>query len=94
MKPLGVIEITAIAWFTSAIAIEVFGAFALFIWLNYKEVRLVFGLAGVPWYLESKYKSFRDASGDSSKVVLWLRALSLLNLALAIIFAAPVIFAI
>lgn len=87
MNALSKMDVLILVWFASAIVIEVASSFMLFIWLRYHGVRLVFGLTGVPGYMERKYDEFCRDNGRPKKLVLYLRALSIVNVVLAAIFA-------
>lgn len=78
-------------WFASAILAEVIGML-IFAWqLRRSGARLVFGMVGVPGYLEYHYAQWCNSRRESPRNVIVLRALLLLNMILAILFAFPIL---
>lgn len=78
-------------WFAAAILAEVIGML-VFAWrLRRRGVRLVFGLVGIPGYLEYQYARWCASRGESPRRVIALRALLLLNMILAILFVFPIL---
>jgi hypothetical protein len=78
-------------WFVVAILVEVGSTLALLLWLHRRGVRLVFGMTGIPGYLERAYREWCRNQGRSSTVVLVLRTFSLINVIVAAIVAIPVL---
>jgi hypothetical protein len=72
-------------WFAISLVLEGVGHFAFLFWLRYHKVPFSFGISGFPWYLENKYIQWCRNHGRSSKLVIWLRALSMANFYLALI---------
>jgi hypothetical protein len=78
-------------WFATSILAEVIGML-IFAWrLRRRGVHLIFGLVGVPGYLEYCYAQWCTSRGESPRRVIALRVLLLLNMILAILFAFPVL---
>jgi len=80
-----------LAWFGLTGLTEVFSTFFLASWLQRRGVKLVFYWIGVPGYLENSYASWCRSQGRSSKVVVRLRALLLINLIAAAVCAIPIL---
>jgi len=78
-------------WFVTAILAEVIGLLVFALWLRRRGVRLVFGLIGVPGYLEYRYAHWRASRGESPRRAIALRLLLLLNMMLAILCAFPIL---
>lgn len=84
-------EVIIGVWFVVAILIEVGSTLVLLLWLRRRGVRLVFGLTGIPGYLERAYREWCRNQGRPSTGVLVLRAVSLINVVVAAIVAIPVL---
>jgi len=72
-------------WFVASIIFEVVSSFLLWIWLRKRGVRLVFGLSGIPGYLERFYIDWCRSHGHPYKRVLVTRVISVINLIVAAI---------
>lgn len=82
-----------IVWFALAILTEVVSSFMLWAWLRCHGARLVFGLAGIPGYLEHAYHEWCNSHQQPCRAVLLLRAASVVNVIAAAIFAIPILIA-
>jgi type IV secretory pathway TraG/TraD family ATPase VirD4 len=87
--PLSTSQILILVWFGSAIFVEITSGFVLALWLSRRGVRLVFGLTGMPGYLERAYLKWCRSQGRSGKDVLVLRVLSMVNVIVAAIVTIP-----
>ncbi|MCM3901795.1 MAG: hypothetical protein ND866_08830 [Pyrinomonadaceae bacterium] len=86
-------EAAIYVWFVLAILTEVMSSFVLWMWLRRHGVKLVFGLTGIPGYSERAYLGWCKAHEHSGTTVLWLRALSILNVIAAAIVTIPLLIA-
>ena len=91
MNRLGNAEALILLWFAIAVVIEIVSSTILFFWLRAHGVRPVFGLTGIPGYLEREFDRLCRETGRQRKLVLSLRAFSIVNVVLAIIFAIGVL---
>jgi steroid 5-alpha reductase family enzyme len=78
-------------WFAAAILAEVVGMLAFAISLRRRGVALVFGLIGIPGYLEYRYAQWCTSHGQSPRRVIVLRFLLMANMLLAILVAFPIL---
>jgi len=85
------IKLIGVLWFASAIFIAVIQNVVFMHWLKKQGVRLIFGLAGTPGYLDYVYFNWCKSQGRSPKRILILRALCLANAILAAIVVIPTI---
>jgi steroid 5-alpha reductase family enzyme len=81
-------------WFVAAILAEVIGMLTFAIWLRRRGVSLIFGLVGIPGYLEYRYARWCTSHGQSSRRVIALRLILIFNMLLAILFAFPILSAV
>ena len=77
-------------WFMCAVLAEVLITLLFAIWLRQRGVNLIFGMIGVPGYLELLYAQWNRAQGRSSRNWIAMRALMLANLVLAFVVALPI----
>lgn len=82
------------AWFALSILTEIVSSFVLWIWLRRHGVKLVFGLTGIPEYLETAYHQWCKNYQHPDAIVLWLRAVSIVNVIASAAFAIPILIAI
>jgi hypothetical protein len=86
------IKLIGTLWFASAIFIGVIQNIVFLHWLKKKQgVRIFFGLAGTPGYLDYVYWKWCKSQGCSPKRILILRALCFANVILAAIVVIPTI---
>ncbi len=85
------IQVIGFLWFASAIFIAVIQNVIFMHWLKKQGVRLIFGLAGTPGYLDYVYLNWCKNQGRSPKRILMLRALCLANVILAAVVVVPMI---
>ena len=85
------IQLIGVFWFASAIFIAVIQNVVFMHWLKKLGVRLIFGLAGTPGYLDYVYFNWCKSQGRSPKRILILRALCLANVILAAVVVVPII---
>jgi hypothetical protein len=78
-------------WFGLAILVEVASSVVLLLWLRRRGVKVLFGLTGIPGYLERAYLKWCRSQGHSGKRVLLLRALSIINVIIAALVAIPLL---
>ena len=78
-------------WFATSILVEVVGILFFALWLTNRGVKLVFGLTGIPGYLEHRYAIWCADRGRSPRRVIVIRALLLLNMIIAILCAIPIL---
>jgi hypothetical protein len=86
-----IIQIIAFSWFASAIFIAVIQNVVFMHWLKKLGVRLMFGLAGTPGYLDYVYFNWCKSQGRSPKRILILRAICFANVILAAFVVIPMI---
>ena len=77
---------TKVMWFSTAVLIEVFQNFALYLYLRRAGVKVSFAFAGTPGYLDHLYYALRRDQNRSSFLVILLRMLSLANVVVAAIY--------
>ena len=78
-------------WFAVAILAEVFSTLGFALWLRRHGVKLVFGLIGIPGYLEYQYAGWCKASGRSSRRTVAVRVLLMINVVAAFLLALPIL---
>ena len=86
-----VLKLIGTLWFCSAIFIAVIQNIIFMHWLKKQGVRMFFGLAGTPGYLDYIYWKWCKSQGRSPKRILILRALCVANAILAAIVVIPTI---
>ena len=91
MKPISFLQAIGIAWFFLSIAIQIGTTVFFMIWLRRQGSKLVFGLTGVPGYLEMHYANLCRRQERSAKMILGLRLIILVNALLAAIIVVPLI---
>lgn len=85
-------EIVVFVWFGVSVIVAVAGTVALWFWLRRLGVRLVYGLAGVPGYMEHAYTAWCRSQGlKPNRTVILLRVISLINVAVAAAVAIPLL---
>jgi len=85
------IKLIGVLWFTSAVFIAVIQNVVFMHWLKKQGVRISFGLAGTPGYLDYIYWKWCKSQERSPKRILVLRALCVANVVLAAIAVIPTI---
>jgi len=78
-------------WFAVAILAEVFSTVGFAFWLHRRGVKLVFGLTGIPGYVEYRYAEWCKARGKPSRRVVAIRVLLMINVIAALLFAFPIL---
>jgi len=91
MRSVSLTTWVLLIWFAAAILAEVVGLLAFAISLRRRGVALVFGLVGIPGYLEYRYAQWCASNGQSSRRVIALRLLLLVNMLLAIVLVFPIL---
>ena len=79
------------AWFGLAILVEVVSSVVLRLSLRRRGVKLVFGLTGMPGYLERAHLMWCRSQGRRSTGVLVFRLISLVNVIAAAVVAIPLL---
>jgi len=79
------------AWFGLAILVEVVSSVVLRLLLRRRGVKLVFGMTGMPGYLERAYLTWCRSQGHRSTGVLFFRLVSLVNVIAAAVVAIPLL---
>jgi hypothetical protein len=79
-----------LAWFTCAVLAEVLSTIAFAIWLRRRKVGLIFGMMGIPGYLERRYAEWCRANGRSSRNWIVVRWLLMANVVAALVVAFPI----
>lgn len=91
MKSIGLLQSIGLVWFVVSIVIQIGTTFFFMLWLQRRGARLIFGLTGVPGYLEMKYLDLCRREGCNPKKIMLLRALSLINVLLSAIVVVPLV---
>ena len=91
MKSINPWQAIGIAWFCISIVLVIGSNIFFMLWLRRKGVRLVFGLTGIPGYLDMHYVKLCRQEARSAKVVLILRAASWINALLAAMVVVPLV---
>jgi hypothetical protein len=76
-------EIFIIIWFVVSVLLEIITSIIFYFWLRRHGVKLVFGLTGVPGYMERAYREWCHSQGRSSKGIIISRSIILLNCIMA-----------
>lgn len=85
-------EILIFIWFALSVFIAVTGTVVLWFWLRRRGVKLVYGLTGVPGYMERAYVAWcRNNGQQPNKTMIVLRAISIINLIVAAAVAIPIL---
>ena len=84
-------EILIFLWFAGSVFVAIAGTFVLWFWLRRHGVRLVYGLAGIPGYMEYAYFQWCRSQGRSSRRMLVLRAISIINVIVAAVFFITIV---
>ncbi len=85
-------QLVVFVWFAVSVIVAVVGTVALWIWLRRQGVQLVYGLAGIPGYMEHAYIAWcRSQRVKPNKTVILLRAISIVNVVLAAVVAIPLL---
>ena len=79
-----------LVWFACAVLAEVVSTLAFFVWLRRKKVALVFGMTGVPGYLEFRYVDWCRANHLPSTNWIVVRLLLMTNVLSALVAAFPI----
>jgi len=89
VKPISLLQALGMAWFIASIVLQVFTTVFFVFWLRRRGAKLIFGLTGVPGYLELQYLDLCRRQGRSAKTILTLRAILLISALLAAIVVVP-----
>jgi len=77
-------QVLIVVWFALAIIVEIIGSTILWVWLRRRGAKLIFGLTGIPGYLELAYIVWSRSQGRHPNMTLIVfRALSLVNAVVA-----------
>lgn len=91
MKPISLIQVCGLAWFAASIVLEIGTTIFFMFWLRRRGIRLIFGLTGIPGYLEMHYRNLCRQQARSSTTILILRLLLLVNVFVAAIVVVPLV---
>lgn len=91
MKPISLLQAFGLAWFATSIVLEIGTTIFFIFWLRRRGTRLIFGLTGIPGYLEMHYLNLCRQQARSAKTVLILRLLLLVNVLVAAIIVVPLV---
>jgi type IV secretory pathway TraG/TraD family ATPase VirD4 len=91
METLTPYAAAVLVWFAIAALAEIFSTLGFAFWLHRRGVGLVFGLIGVPGYIEHRYAQWCRDTGRSARRGVTLRLLLLVNLIVAFVFAFPIL---
>ena len=85
-------EFLIFLWFAVSVFIAVVGTFVFWFGLRRRGVRLVFGLTGIPGYMEIAYIEWCRTRGRRPNIsMLVFRGASIINVIVAAIFAIPLL---
>jgi hypothetical protein len=79
-----------LVWFACAVLAEVLSTVGFAIWLRRRKVSLIFGMIGVPGYLERRYAEWCRANGRASRNWIVVRLLLIANVVAALVVAFPI----
>lgn len=91
MKPISLLQAFGLAWFAASIVLEIGTTIFFMFWLRRRGTRLIFGLTGIPGYLEMHYLNLCRQQARSAKTILILRLLLLINVLVAAIIVVPLV---
>ena len=91
MKPVSHLQAIGLAWFAASIVLEIGTSIFFMLWLRRHGTNLIFGLTGVPGYLEMHYLKLCRRQTRNAKPILILRLILLLNVFLAAIIVVPLV---
>ncbi len=72
-------ERVIVVWFGVSVVAHLLSGLGLWFWLARHRVKMVFGLAGIPGYLERRYRDWAERAGRPSRLVINLRIISTIN---------------
>jgi hypothetical protein len=81
-----IVAIFIMIWFVVSLIVAIIGNVVFLFWLKRRGVNLVFALTGIPGYMDHAYFDWCRSHGCSSKRILVLRAVSIINVIVASIF--------
>lgn len=76
-------EVAVGFWFVVSVVLEFLGTVVLRLWLAYQGVEFPFLKAGMPFYIDRRYREWAEKTGRSPKWVLGIRTFSTLNMVIA-----------
>lgn len=91
MKSISLLQAIGVAWFIGSIVFEIGTTIFFMLWLRRHGAKLIFGLTGVPGYLEMHYLNLCRQQARSAKTILILRLILLINVLLAAIIVVPLV---
>lgn len=91
MKSINLMQVIGMVWFVTSIALEIGTTIFFMLWLRWRGITLIFGLTGVPGYLEMRYMELCQREARSAMKILVLRLILLINVLLAAIIVIPLI---
>jgi len=80
-------ESVVLIWFIVSVLAHLLSGLGLWLWLARHRVKMVFGLAGIPGYLERRYRDWAESAGRSSRLVINLRVISTINVVVVSVIA-------
>jgi hypothetical protein len=84
-------ETIILIWFAVSVFIEIVSSIVLWFWLRRRGVKLVYGLAGIPGYMERAYLEWCRSQGRASRALLVWRVILHINVVVAAIFFIPIV---
>jgi hypothetical protein len=84
-------ERTVFVWFVVSVVAHLLSGLGLWFWLARHRVKMVFGLTGIPGYLERRYRDWAQGAGRSSRLIINLRIISTINVVVISVIAALMI---
>jgi len=91
VKPISLLQAIGLAWFVTSIVLQIGTTVFFLLWLRRRGAKLIFGLTGVPGYLELQYLDLCRRQARSAKTILTLRVILLINVLLAAIVVVPLV---
>jgi len=76
-------------WFMCSVLVEVLSTLMFSVWLRRRNVELIFGMIGIPGYLEYQYAQWCRANSRPSRAWLAVRGLLMVNVILSLVVAFP-----
>ena len=87
---LSTLHAVTLVWFVLAVIAEVVSTIAFAVWLRHRNVRLIFGMIGVPGYLENRYALWCRETKRPRRSWIAVRVLLMVNVVVAFLANLPV----
>jgi hypothetical protein len=87
---LSTLQELTLVWFMFAVLAEVVSTIAFAVWLRHRNVSLIFGMIGVPGYLENRYAGWCRTNNRPSTGWITVRILLMVNVVVAFVAAFPI----